>query len=70
MCWLPMTYPLEGKNSWVKKTAIPQATLANTDMDANKNAPDSLFSPISLPARASDVTYITELPHPTRIAAQ
>lgn len=65
-----MTYPLWGKNSWEIKIAVPHATLARTAMDANTNAPDSLFSPISLPAKAIDVTYITEPPHPTRIAAQ
>lgn len=38
-------------------------------IDAKTKAPESLFSPISSPANAVDVTYMTEPPQPNRIAA-
>lgn len=64
------SYPLVGKNSWVKKKAPPHASLPRLPIDANTNAPDSLLSPISSPAKAVDVTYITDPPKPIRIAAK
>lgn len=64
------TYPLEGKNSWMTNTEPPHTILLRAQVDPNTKAPDSLLSPIISPAKASDVTYMTEAPQPDRIAAQ